>query len=1302
MKDTSKTKAQLIAELEELRRKFNQVDSPAECQEFDESQSSLYKLFDMLNDMFFVLDYNGTIIKVNDVVVDRLGYTNEELIGESVLKVHPKERHSEAIEIIGDVLAGKGELCRIPLFKGDGSELPVETRITLGIWKNQPVVFGVSRDISEQIEADKRLRVLALAVEQSINGILVADLEGVIQYANTSWAEMHGYQVEQLSGKTLHSFHTKEQLENEVAPFHENVRQNGAHEGEVGHIKVDGTIFPTWMATSLLKDSHGKEIGFVGIAIDITKQKQAEFQLAKEKNIADSLINNIPGFFYLFTQEGKYLRWNDSLETTMEYSSEEISQRHPLEMFIDSEKEKVAAKIQEVLENGIAEVETVVLTKSGKSLPYYFNGVRVEIDDMPCILGIGTPLKQLKKTEAALKESEEKYHGIFDESVVTIYIFNSEKSFVDSNQAGLNLLGYSREEILQMNIADVDYNPEAVKPAHKHLGEGGALENYEHRLIAKDGRIIWVLNNSIPLTDIQGNATGILSTLIDITERKEAESLLELQRKLGFELMAAGSLNAVLSICLEMAISASSLDAGGIYLVDKKDGVNLICHHGLAQDFIEEVSHYDYDPDMPNIQMIAAGRHVYFDREDLCGDYKEMLPDADVKSIAIIPIKYENEVIACFNVLSYASDDIPEFARAILSTIATQVGAAISRAKVESALRTSESHLALALEASEAGYYDQTADFSHFSVNERWCDILGYSLDKIPAEARARARTLAELFHPDDLETCKTSFGNFIECRTDKFRAEFRLRHADGSWRWISSMATCVERDSHGKVHRLIGVAFDVTQRKEAEKDLRQAHSELELRVSERTRELQASEARWLSLVENAPDSIITCDKFGKVLSINRAYFGFAVEKVIGNSIYSFVDPEVQQEMRQLIEKVYKTGSPDSYEFSGVGQSQNTTWYSTRISPVIEDGKVTAVTLISNDVSQQKAIQEALKESEELFRNLSDNSPNMIFINDFENIVYANIECEDVMGYKRDELYAKDFHFMSLVASDSQESLLENYNLGTQGIEVPPQDYVVITKEGRRIDVLLASKLISFQGKPSVLGILVDITERKKVEAQLKASLEEKEALLKEIHHRVKNNLQVIASLLNMQSRYMVNESAKDQIHESRDRVYSMALVHENLYQSENLAQINIASYINDLCNNILQSYGIDSRKIKLSINAQAVLLHIDQAVPCGLIINELLSNALKHAFYDNGIENRLRTNEVVIEIQRLEDDNLLLTIADNGNGLPDEWDIDSNKTLGLRLVKSLLKQLNASMEIENDEWTIFKISFARLSTSRN
>jgi two-component sensor histidine kinase/DNA-binding response OmpR family regulator len=228
-----------------------------------------------------------------------------------------------------------------------------------------------------------------------------------------------------------------------------------------------------------------------------------------------------------------------------------------------------------------------------------------------------------------------------------------------------------------------------------------------------------------------------------------------------------------------------------------------------------------------------------------------------------------------------------------------------------------------------------------------------------------------------------------------------------------------------------------------------------------------------------------------------------------------------------------------------------------------------------------------------------------------------------------------------------------------------------------------------------------EIVERMRVEEQIEASLQEKEVLLKEIHHRVKNNLQIVSSLLNLQTGYVDDAQTLGVLRDSRHRIRSMALIHEKLYQSQDLARVDFGEYIRNLAAFLLRSYGELAEAIALKIETDEVFLGIDSAVPCGLILNELISNSLKHAFSTNGNrpldENGINgtQGEIRIELRADSAGQLSLIVSDNGVGLSPDLDYRHTSSLGLQLVNTLVRQLEGSVELDDSRGTAFHISFA-------
>jgi len=244
-------------------------------------------------------------------------------------------------------------------------------------------------------------------------------------------------------------------------------------------------------------------------------------------------------------------------------------------------------------------------------------------------------------------------------------------------------------------------------------------------------------------------------------------------------------------------------------------------------------------------------------------------------------------------------------------------------------------------------------------------------------------------------------------------------------------------------------------------------------------------------------------------------------------------------------------------------------------------------------------------------------------------------------------------------------------------------------KDGSIFFHQLSARRIVIDGIPSMVIIGRDITEQKLVDRQLRASLAEKTVLLKEVHHRVKNNLQIISSLLELQSDFIADEESRKFIRESRSRIASMALVHEKLYQSESVASINLGDYIESLTHYLFSTFVKDTERIGLTLDLEDVPLAIDEAIPCGLVVNELVSNAFKHAFPQD------EQGEIAVRCRCEEDGMITLTVSDNGVGLPPGFDMGSCESLGLQLVTMLVKQLRGRMSLDSEKGgTTVMVSF--------
>jgi len=248
-----------------------------------------------------------------------------------------------------------------------------------------------------------------------------------------------------------------------------------------------------------------------------------------------------------------------------------------------------------------------------------------------------------------------------------------------------------------------------------------------------------------------------------------------------------------------------------------------------------------------------------------------------------------------------------------------------------------------------------------------------------------------------------------------------------------------------------------------------------------------------------------------------------------------------------------------------------------------------------------------------------------------------------------------------------------------------------IKKDGSKFIALVSSSILKNE-RGEILGLMSisrDITRIKEAEEQLKKSVHEKEILLKEIHHRVKNNMQVISSILKLQSAYVEDKKTVELLNECRNRISSMAFIHASLYMKKDFANVHFADYVGNIATNLQQSYSSNDKKIELKLDIPDFYMHIDDAIPCGLIINELLSNSFKYAFSDK------KTGTIGLSVKNRQE-NVILAIWDDGKGISKNIDYKNTQSLGLQLVNSLVEQLSGKMELQSkpNEGTKFVIEF--------
>ncbi len=347
---------------------------------------------------------------------------------------------------------------------------------------------------------------------------------------------------------------------------------------------------------------------------------------------------------------------------------------------------------------------------------------------------------------------------------------------------------------------------------------------------------------------------------------------------------------------------------------------------------------------------------------------------------------------------------------------------------------------------------------------------------------------------------------------------------------------------------------------------------------------------------------------------------------------------------------------------------------------------------IIHDITPRIEMEKSLRKSEEKYRTLFEEDPNYTMLLGTDGtILDVNESSAKLIGIPKKDLIGKNYSILRDGKQNEFELQVDNINSLLHGKSVEPFEFKFINNDGNINWIRVHLKPVIDNGTIIyIIAIGIDITEHKKSEKAIKSSLNDKNILLQEIHHRVKNNMQIISSLLNLQTKYVDDEEAINVLKESQNRVRSMAIIHENLYKSEDLMHINCVDYIESLVLNLFYAYNIEKTQIKPVLNIDDISLNIETAVPCGLIISELISNSLKYAF-----PNKM-DGEIVISLKSGKE-YYQLCISDNGIGLPEDINFTNIKTLGLLLVNSLAEQIDGKVTIHRENGTQYNIIFKEL-----
>jgi PAS domain S-box-containing protein len=844
--------------------------------------------------------------------------------------------------------------------------------------------------------------------------------------------------------------------------------------------------------------------------------------------------------------------------------------------------------------------------------------------------------EQLRRSEAQLAATQQIAHvGSWELNLETHRRQWSRETF---RIFGLNPTesAPTQAEFLQL------IHPEDRSYVHSHIQQTIALKTpfiLEYRIIRPDGSVRYLESKAEVAENTQGQQVKLLGAIIDITERKQAE------------------LEVIRSRDLLEAIYNESADA--IFLVDRETHLTTDCNQRAVEMFG------------------ASGKAELINIEGQTLQKQQFTPS---ETLAIV------EEINQWGVWSQEIEYVTKQGNSFWGNLAvkqiTVAGTVINlvritditaRIQTKAALAKSEEQFRLTLELTHIGNWDWDVQSNEVIWNDNHFRLLGLE----PDISAAKYQLWHNAIHPEDVNRVEQALLTALKYGRN-YETEYRVIYPDGSIHWLTGRGHGIYNDA-GEPVRMLGVIIDISDRKKAEQAL------------------QEKETFLSSIYDGVGESIFVVDvkdddfRFVGLNPAHEQLTGLFSQDIQGKTPEEILPPPVAAFVRQNYQDCVDARETITYEECLPFKGQET-WWITSLTPLQnENSEIYRIVGNSLNITEHKRAQQMLELQAIITRSMAEG---ICLVRAADGIiVYANPKFKQMFGYNAGELIGEHISIINY-ADEQVDAKAVNVAITNAVIQNGEATYEVhnIKKDGTPFWCSATTSVFQHPEYGTVLvAVQQDITEHKQAEEKIKASLIEKEVLLKEIHHRVKNNLGIVSSLLQMQSRRTEDPQATAILRDSQNRIASIALVHEKLYRSEDLANIDFAQYIADLTTYLFDSYNVNSNDIRLQTQVEDLSLDIETAIPCGLIINELVSNALKYAFSSNC--------EGEIKIFFCQDTNhtCVLIIRDNGVGLPEGFETSKTKTLGLSLVQGLVKQLRGQLEINCQQGTEFKITFKKI-----
>ncbi|MCB0760411.1 MAG: PAS domain S-box protein [Flavobacteriales bacterium] len=1190
--------------------------------------TKLTALFQHASDPIVVVDATSrNVVYLNNPAESFLHGCARELIGKNMGEIFPKVPMDEVFSKVKDLY----------LYADDSYFFGVQTTFQLFKYQGKEVVQITFRhDFNNPYQ---------LLFSKNVAGIYKIDVEGIIINCNPAFAHILGYNdPEELIGTHVTGVYSDPA---DRKKFLKDLQKGTSLSNyEILLKRKDGKR--VWCLENAFLDNTGLSHTINGTLIDISAVKRAKLKFEQLFNKSTDAI--------LLIEDGKIVDCNPQFEIIFNNTKEHVLDQCPYlnkGCLIDPEFNDIDLfkhKMERALQGESQRMSLVCLRGDQSTFHAQWDLSSFNLDDHQYIQAIIRDVTDHVVYEEAIRASEERFKKLSDVAIESV-VYVRDGMIVDSNDQFSKLLGYkTRREITGKRIEEF-FNSNDLDRVRKSQEIGSKAKFEVHARDRFDSLLfLEAAGGTIMLEEQEAE----VYLFYNITSRKRAEIALE-QSNDRYKNLVENSPNGIF-ILTDFRVRYTN--ASGIDLLGFQDEDEL-----YDQDFFRFIHPAAHEDVRRILNRIREGEDVDYTETKICLANGNQL-DVGLKANLTV---YENRpsLQVTLNNLSTRVMLIQEQVRA---QIAEEINELLKREIEEHKLTQQK---LIAAENFTRNIIESSIDMI-IAVDDksRITEINAAALHQFGYSAnRALGMDARKLYAGND------QFRAVMKSLEDEgvFSGEI-TNITKGGEEFVSLLSASLIRNEKGEVLGSMGVSRDITEIKKAELELR------------------ASEERYRDIFENASDFILSIDGKGKFIYANNAFkdsLGYDDEELAALSIYDLADAGILNKKKKL----FSTFVGEDLRILFEARDGSIFIAEGSASVRYQDGKPHSIRAILRDVTQARQKErEALEQKAKLESIFNSTRNVMMWTLDRKfQVTTCNKNFVSHMSEVHGMEVGPGTPFLKQIKKKVNKNLYQNQLESFEtAFEGKPQEFELplIDKNGHALWLQVFLNPVMLDGNLEEISCLTyDITDRIEIDRKIRDSLKEKEVLLQEVHHRVKNNLQVISSILNLQSSYVTDEGTLEILSESQNRIKSMSYIHESLYQTADFSAVDFPDYLNTLVRNLVHSYNLHSGAVEVIAEYADVHLSLDQSIPCGLIVNELVSNAMKYAYAD------VSTPKLWVKLSQ-EGKNVQIKVADNGVGLPADFKYQESDSLGIQLVYTLVEQLDATIDVNSESGTCFLITF--------